>query len=162
MPSATLKTWLLSWDLWEAEQPAWFMDSQNILGYDFESRIVTYAPIEAFPRCLLLKILQGSQNHGANKHGKVMPLLPLRTCLRRILNKLSIQTHTQQEIEPSGVCTEELIAMLQRRRAAFGMTSKVVPSGSGDDPERPDVSAGGAGASVSESAGDNKGRGEGP
>ena len=70
MSAATLKAWLVSWDLWEAERPAWFVDSTNVLGYDFEEHIVTHAPAEALPRCLLLKVLQGFK-----KHGKVSSVL---------------------------------------------------------------------------------------
>ena len=59
--SDKLRAHLASWDTWEAERPAWFTD--EVL--DFQARIIKYAPVEALPRPVLLKILTEAQDDRA-------------------------------------------------------------------------------------------------
>ena len=53
-----LRSHLASWDAWEAEQPAWFTDRD----IKFQARVIKYAPAEALPRTVLLKILRKAKN----------------------------------------------------------------------------------------------------
>jgi len=58
-----LRAWLANWDVWEADQPAWF----TMKGLDFQNQVVQYAPVEALPRTALFKILTNAEDSEGNR-----------------------------------------------------------------------------------------------
>eukprot|EP00618_Florenciella_parvula_P016977 CAMPEP_0119473200 /NCGR_PEP_ID=MMETSP1344-20130328/4942_1 /TAXON_ID=236787 /ORGANISM="Florenciella parvula, Strain CCMP2471" /LENGTH=2127 /DNA_ID=CAMNT_0007506261 /DNA_START=134 /DNA_END=6517 /DNA_ORIENTATION=- len=58
-----LRAWLANWDAWEADQPVWF----TMKKLDFQNTVVQYAPAEALPRTLLLKILAKAKDSEGNE-----------------------------------------------------------------------------------------------
>ena len=59
-----LRTWLASWDEWEAEQPRWFADES----LKFKKQIIKYAPPEALPPTVLRMILAQARDTDGNKY----------------------------------------------------------------------------------------------
>jgi len=59
-----LRTWLASWDEWEAEQPRWFADES----LKFQKRIIKYAPPDALPPTVLRVILARARDTDGNKY----------------------------------------------------------------------------------------------
>jgi len=61
-----LRTWLASWEEWEAEQPqpGWFADKR----LKFQKRIIKYAPAEALPPTVLRMILVKAKNANGTKY----------------------------------------------------------------------------------------------
>jgi len=58
-----LRPWLNNWDTWEAEKPEWF--TMKSLG--FQRQVMRYAPAEALPRTVLLKILVEAKDNGSTR-----------------------------------------------------------------------------------------------
>jgi hypothetical protein len=102
-----LRDWLVDWDTWEDDKPAWFTMKE----LDFQNWVMTHAPPEALPRTPLLKILAKAKDSDQGNSVRPAPEADTDTS--------AIVMQSNDGVQFASATRAELVAMVKKQRAGL-------------------------------------------